>query len=108
MAWYHVAPGGRLLWLPLFTALALLASFGISLWLSALNVKYRDFRYKGRLLPRRKNWPTYFLSQPAGAQRGGGEQEREGTLSSRRRRPTHLEIYREILASKMLPLVQES
>jgi lipopolysaccharide transport system permease protein len=45
MAWYHVSPGGRLLWLPLFTALALIASFGISLWLSALNVKYRDFRY---------------------------------------------------------------
>jgi lipopolysaccharide transport system permease protein len=45
MAGYHVVPGWRLLWLPLFTALALLASFGISLWLSALNVKYRDFRY---------------------------------------------------------------
>ena len=45
MAWYHVAPGWRLLWLPLFTALAFLASFGISLWLAALNVKYRDFRY---------------------------------------------------------------
>jgi len=45
MAVYQVVPGWRLLWLPLFTALALLASFGISLWLSALNVKYRDFRY---------------------------------------------------------------
>ena len=45
MAWYHLAPGWRLLWLPLFTALAFLASFGISLWLAALNVKYRDFRY---------------------------------------------------------------
>ena len=45
MAGYHVAPGWRLLWLPLFTALAFLASFGISLWLAALNVKYRDFRY---------------------------------------------------------------
>jgi lipopolysaccharide transport system permease protein len=45
MAWYHVWPTGRLLWLPVFTLLAFLASFGISLWLSALNVKYRDFRY---------------------------------------------------------------
>ncbi len=45
MAWYHVSPGPRLLWLPLFTLLTFLASFGISLWLSALNVKYRDFRY---------------------------------------------------------------
>jgi len=45
MAWYHVVPGCALLWMPLFTLLALGASFGISLWLSALNVKYRDFRY---------------------------------------------------------------
>jgi len=45
LAWYHVWPTGRMLWLPLFTALAFLASFGISLWLAALNVKYRDFRY---------------------------------------------------------------
>jgi lipopolysaccharide transport system permease protein len=45
MAWYHVLPGWRLLCLPLFTVLALFASFGVGLWLSALNVKYRDFRY---------------------------------------------------------------
>jgi lipopolysaccharide transport system permease protein len=45
MAWYHIMPGPRMLWLPLFTALAFLASFGISLWLAALNVKFRDFRY---------------------------------------------------------------
>jgi lipopolysaccharide transport system permease protein len=45
MACYQVAPDWRLLWLPLFTGLAFLASFGISLWLAALNVKYRDFRY---------------------------------------------------------------
>jgi lipopolysaccharide transport system permease protein len=45
MAVYHVAPTWKLLLLPLFTALAFFASFGVSLWLSALNVKYRDFRY---------------------------------------------------------------
>lgn len=45
MVWYHVWPTWRLVTLPLFTALALFASFGIGLWLSALNVKYRDFRY---------------------------------------------------------------
>jgi lipopolysaccharide transport system permease protein len=45
LAWYHDAPTWRVLLLPVFTLLALLASFGISLWLSALNVKYRDFRY---------------------------------------------------------------
>jgi lipopolysaccharide transport system permease protein len=45
LAWYHVLPSWRVLLLPAFTFLAFLASFGISLWLAALNVKYRDFRY---------------------------------------------------------------
>lgn len=45
MAWYHVPPTWRVVTLPLFTALALFASLGVGLWLSALNVKYRDFRY---------------------------------------------------------------
>jgi lipopolysaccharide transport system permease protein len=31
--------------LPLFTGLAFIAALGVGLWLSALNVKYRDFRY---------------------------------------------------------------
>jgi len=45
MVYYHVAPTWRMLALPLFTGLAFFASFGVGLWLSALNVKYRDFRY---------------------------------------------------------------
>jgi lipopolysaccharide transport system permease protein len=45
MAWYQVTPSWRLCTLPLFTALGFLAALGGSLWLSALNVKYRDFRY---------------------------------------------------------------
>jgi lipopolysaccharide transport system permease protein len=45
MAWYHFVPTWRLLALPLFTMLALAAALGVGLWLSALNVKYRDFRY---------------------------------------------------------------
>jgi lipopolysaccharide transport system permease protein len=45
MVWYHVVPTWRLVTLPLFTTLAFLASFGVGLWLSSLNVKYRDFRY---------------------------------------------------------------
>ena len=45
MAYYRVAPGWNLLLLPGFTLLALLASLGPGLWLTALNVKYRDFRY---------------------------------------------------------------
>ena len=45
MAWYRFVPDIRMLLLPFFLILAFLASFGAGLWLSALNVKYRDFRY---------------------------------------------------------------
>jgi lipopolysaccharide transport system permease protein len=45
MAWYHITPGPQLLLLPFFLLLALAASLAIGLWLSALNVEYRDVRY---------------------------------------------------------------
>jgi len=45
MAWYQYPPGWRMLVLPALTLLALLASMGPALWITALNVKYRDFRY---------------------------------------------------------------
>jgi lipopolysaccharide transport system permease protein len=45
MAYYHFAPGWQMLLLPLFVILALVASLGPGLWITALNVKYRDFRY---------------------------------------------------------------
>jgi len=45
MAWYQFLPGWQLLYLPFFILLALLASLGPGLWITALNVKYRDFRY---------------------------------------------------------------
>ena len=45
MIYYGVWPGLHLLALPLFTLLALGASVGVGLWLAALNVEYRDFRY---------------------------------------------------------------
>ena len=45
MLWHGFLPDWRLLTLPLFTALAFAAAFGAGLWLCALNVKYRDFRY---------------------------------------------------------------
>ena len=45
MIWYGFAPDFRILALPLFVILAFGASFGIGLWLCALNVEYRDFRY---------------------------------------------------------------
>ncbi|MCX5823702.1 MAG: ABC transporter permease [Deltaproteobacteria bacterium] len=45
MIYYQFAPGWHMLLLPCFIILALLASLGPGLWLTALNVKYRDFRY---------------------------------------------------------------
>jgi len=45
MAWYQFIPGWRILTLPLFLLLALTAALGFGIWLAALNVKYRDFRY---------------------------------------------------------------
>lgn len=45
MLWFGFAPTWRILFLPLFIALAVLASLGPALLLTALNVKYRDFRY---------------------------------------------------------------
>jgi lipopolysaccharide transport system permease protein len=45
MIWYGFLPDWRLVTLPLFMALAFGVAFGAGLWLCALNVKYRDFRY---------------------------------------------------------------
>jgi lipopolysaccharide transport system permease protein len=45
MAWYGNLPGWPILLLPAFVALAILASLGPALFITALNVKYRDFRY---------------------------------------------------------------
>ena len=45
MIHYQFLPGWNLLLLPIFIILALLASLGPGLWITALNVKYRDFRY---------------------------------------------------------------
>jgi lipopolysaccharide transport system permease protein len=45
IVYYQFAPGWHMLLLPLFILLALLASLGPGLWSTALNVKYRDFRY---------------------------------------------------------------
>lgn len=42
---YGVRPGASLLFMPLFVLLTLLSSFAIGVWLSALNARYRDFRY---------------------------------------------------------------
>ena len=44
--YYQVTPAWELLWvLPLFLLLAIITAFGVALWLSAINVKYRDVNY---------------------------------------------------------------
>lgn len=45
MGFYNYWPDWRVLLLPLFIALAFGAAIGVGLWLCALNVEYRDFRY---------------------------------------------------------------
>ncbi|ERT08228.1 ABC-2 type transporter family protein [Lyngbya aestuarii BL J] len=45
MAWYNFIPSWRIITLPLFVLIAVLASVGGGLWFASLNVKYRDFRY---------------------------------------------------------------
>ena len=45
MLWYGYFPDERILLLPVFILIAFLAAMGLGLWIAALNVKYRDFRY---------------------------------------------------------------
>jgi lipopolysaccharide transport system permease protein len=45
MGWYGIVPGVGLLTLPLFLLLAFTTALGCGLWLSALNVRYRDIAY---------------------------------------------------------------
>jgi len=43
--WFQFVPSWHIIFLPLFVLLAFLCSFGIGLYITAVNVKYRDFRY---------------------------------------------------------------
>jgi lipopolysaccharide transport system permease protein len=45
MIFYQYVPDWKILTLPLFLILAFAAAMGVGLWLTTLNVKYRDFRY---------------------------------------------------------------
>jgi homopolymeric O-antigen transport system permease protein len=45
MFYYHVAPTTAVWTLPLFLLLALITALGVALWLSAINVQYRDVNY---------------------------------------------------------------
>jgi len=45
MVWYQIPLTSRVLALPLFLLLAVASALAVGLWLSALNVEYRDIRY---------------------------------------------------------------
>lgn len=45
MLYYGIVPTINVLWLPLFSLLALITSMGVGMWLSAVNVQFRDVRY---------------------------------------------------------------
>ena len=45
MLWYQYLPSWRIITLPFFISVAFFAAMGAGLWVAALNVKYRDFRY---------------------------------------------------------------
>jgi len=45
MGYYQYTPDIRILFLPFFVLLAFIAALGLGLYVTALNVKYRDFRY---------------------------------------------------------------
>ena len=45
LIWYRTVPSINIVFLPLFIIMAFFASFGVGLWLTALNVKYRDFKH---------------------------------------------------------------
>lgn len=45
MLFYHILPSANIIWLPFFLLLAFVTSLGVGLWLSAMNVQFRDVRY---------------------------------------------------------------
>ena len=45
MLYYGILPTGNVIWLPLLLLLAFVTALGVGLWLSALNVQYRDVHY---------------------------------------------------------------
>ncbi len=45
MGYYKQMPTANIIYLPLFVILSVMTSLGVGLWLSAMNVKFRDVRY---------------------------------------------------------------
>lgn len=45
MIWYRVTPTAGIFMLPVFMLVAMVSALGVGLWLTALNVKYRDVKF---------------------------------------------------------------
>jgi len=45
MIWFGIRPGYNIFYVPLFLFFTLMTALGVSLWLSAINVRYRDVSY---------------------------------------------------------------
>jgi homopolymeric O-antigen transport system permease protein len=50
MLYYGIHPTSRIMWIPVFTLLALVAALAVGIWFAAINVKYRDVRHTLPLL----------------------------------------------------------
>lgn len=70
MFYYGFTPTVNILWLPVLVLLALITALGVSLWLSAMNVKFRDVRYmipfitQAWLFATPVAYPSSLLSEP--------------------------------------------
>ena len=69
MVFYHVIPTAAVVTLPLLLLLALAAALAVGIWLSALNVQYRDVRYTVPFLTQVWLYATP-IAYPAGIIRG--------------------------------------
>ena len=104
MAWYGYLPSANIVCLPLFIGMAFAIAFGAGLWIAALMVKYRDFRFivpihrpvrsvhfSGRLLQQCRAWP---MAPPLFAKPYGRCYRRLPLGNSRRR--TRRSTYRDL------------
>ena len=70
MLFYGVLPNANVLWLPMFLLLALITALGVGLWLSAMNVQFRDIKFivpfvtQFWLLATPIAYPSSLLSEP--------------------------------------------
>ena len=70
MMYYSIIPTVNIIWLPFFLVLTVITSLGVSLWLSVLNVQFRDVRYtlpfitQAWLFATPIAYPSSLLSEP--------------------------------------------